>query len=647
AHLTVLALPTITQQPANTNVPPYGTASFRVTAIGTGSLSYRWQFNGTNLTNNGTTIAGATTNTLVLTNLLYASAGLYQVLVTDSVGTRVSQAASLGVMAKPVITNQPVSVTVAAGQTAMLSVGVDGSPPFYFRWRRNAQTLVPIGLPVLTLTNVVPTNGGTYDVVITNLAAAILGGTTYARSSNAYVTVVQPPTNQVVAPGTNVTLRAVVGGPISLTNRFWWLSNDTVIQAGSNASSNIFVLFTNDLVLTNVTSAQSGRYTFLLSNAVITTITNINTNTVPAVTNIVSVTNYPVPPAAFTANLVVGYPPMIGQQPSDQTVLAGDTVSFAVVATGSDPLGYQWIHNERVLAGQTGAGLTLSQVQAGQSGDYSVIVTNPAGSVTSRLAMLTVLMPPVIVQQPTNQNVDLGTNALFVVVAAGTAPLTYQWWYNGSNLLAGASDAALAITNVQSTNLGSYQVVVSNTLGVVTSLVATLSLPLPPSITQQPLDHNVLPGSNAVLVVAATGAAPLSYQWWFNATNVVPGGNGSTLTLTNVQWPNGGAYQVLVSNRMGVATSQTARLVVVTPELVKLEDVVMSSGTNQAVTIRFFGLAGLSYTVQYRDELNTGQWRKLTNVPPVEADQILGVEDWEAGGKPQRFYRIITPMGPP
>ena len=647
AHLTVLALPTITQQPVSTNVPPYGTASFRVTAIGTGSLSYRWQFNGTNLTNNGTTVVGATTNTLVLSNLLYDSAGLYQVLVTDSVGTRVSQAASLGVMAKPVITNQPVSMTVAAGQTAMLNVGVDGSPPFYFRWRRNAQTLVAFGSSVLTLTNVVPTNGGTYDVVITNLAAIILGGTTYARSSNAYVNVVQPPTNQVVPPGTNVTLRAIVGGPLNFTNRFWWLSNDTVIQAGSNNGSNIFGLFTNDLVLTNVTSAQSGRYTFLLSNAVINTITNINTNTVPAVTNIVSVTNYPVPPAAFTATLVVGYPPMIGQQPSDQTVLAGDTVSFVVVATGSDPLGYQWIYNEQVLAGQTGPGLTLNQVQASQSGDYSAIVTNPAGSVTSRLAMLTVLMPPVILQQPTNQSVDLGTNALFVVVAGGTAPLSYQWWYNGSNLLAGAGDGALAITNVQSTNLGSYQVVVSNALGVVTSLVATLSLPAPPSITRQPLDQNVLPGSNAVFVVVATGAAPLSYRWWFNATNAVTGGNGSTLTLTNVQWANGGGYQVLVSNRMGVAASQTARLVVVTPDQVKLQNVVLPAGPGQAVTISFFGLAGLSYTVQYRDELNTGNWLVLTNVAPSGVNQTLMVQDWEAAAKSQRFYRIVTPMQQP
>ncbi|MCX6904698.1 MAG: immunoglobulin domain-containing protein [Verrucomicrobia bacterium] len=649
AHLTVLPLPIITQQPVSTNVPPKGTASFRAAAIGTGPLSYQWQLNGTNVTNNGTTIVGATTNTLVLTNLLYDSAGAYQVLVTDSIGTRVSQAATLGVMQKPVITNQPPSVSVAVGQTAILSLGVDGTPPFYCRWRRNAQTLVPIGsnLVTLTLTNVVLTNGGTYDVVVTNLAAAILGGTAYAKSSNVYVNVVQPPTNQVAPPGTNVTLRAMVGGPISFTNRFWWFSNDTVIRTGSNGVGLNWILFTNDLVLTNVTAAQSGRYTFLLSNAVITSVTNVITNTLPWLTNMVSVTNYPVPPAAFTATLVVGYAPLIGQQPSNQTALAGTTVSFNVLATGSDPLGYQWQFNGQVLAGQTGPGLTLSQVQASQSGGYSVIVTNPAGGVTSQVAVLTVLFPPVILQQPTNQTVDVGTNAMFGVVADGTAPLTYQWWFNASNMLVGANDVTLLITNVQATNLGTYQVVVSNALGVITSLVATLSLPEPPAITQQPLDQNVLPGSNAVFGVVATGAEPLSYQWWFNATNAVTGGNGSTLTLTNAQWANGGGYQVLVSNRMGVATSQTASLVVVTSDQVKLQNVVMPAGPEQAVTIRFSGLAGLGYTVQYRDELNTGDWLVLTNVTPSGVNQTLTVQDWEAAAKPQRFYRIVTPMRQP
>ena len=629
AHLTVLPLPIITQQPVSTNVPPYGAATFRVSAIGTGPLSYRWQFNGTNVTNNGTTIAGATTNTLVLTNLLYDSAGLYQVLVTDSVGTRVSQAATLGVMQKPVITNQAVGVTVVVGQTIALSVGLDGTPPFYCRWRRNAQTLVPIGsnLLTLTLTNAVLTNGGTYDVIVTNLAAAILGGSTYAHSSNAYVNVVQPPTNQVVPPGTNVTLRALVGGPISFTNRFWWFSNDTVIRTGSNGAGLNWILFTNDLVLTNVTSAQSGRYTFLLSNAVITTITNINTNTVPAVTNVVSVTNYPVPPAAFTATLVVGYPPLIGQQPSNQTTVAGNTVSFNVAATGSDPLGYQWQFNGQVLAGQTGPGLTLSQVQASQSGGYSVIVTNPAGSVTSRVAVLTVLLPPVILQQPTNQAVDAGTNAVFVVVADGTPPLTYQWWFNATNWLAGATDVTVTITNVQATNVGSYQVVVSNAVGVVTSLVATLSFTRTNTAPRLAAiqDQVVKEGRKLTVRAVATDDDVPANQLMFSLGTGSPEGavvDSATGVFTwkprEFQGPSTNLISLIVSDNGVPALSATQTFAVVV--LDALPDFLVSLGSTNV-------LAGQSSTLPIQIETGIG----LSNLTCLMDCPTNLLGDWQLG----------------
>ena len=90
-------------------------------------------------------------------------------------------------------------------------------------------------------------------------------------------------------------------------------------------------------------------------------------------------------------------PPVIVTQPVASSVNAGATVAFSVVATGTAPLAYQWRRNGGFLAGQTNATLTLTQVQPANSGDYSVVVGNSAGSVTSALAALTVNTQPAFV----------------------------------------------------------------------------------------------------------------------------------------------------------------------------------------------------------------------------------------------------------
>ena len=130
------------------------------------------------------------------------------------------------------------------------------------------------------------------------------------------------------------------------------------------------------------------------------------------------------------------------------------------------------------LSGSTSSALALSNVQTNDAGSYSVVVTNLAGSVTSVVATLTVIVPPGITTQPQNQTVVLGQNAAFSVVASGTAPLSYQWRFNGT-ALSGSTSSALALSNVQTNDAGSYSVVVTNLAGSVASVVATLTVTTP------------------------------------------------------------------------------------------------------------------------------------------------------------------------
>ncbi len=98
-----------------------------------------------------------------------------------------------------------------------------------------------------------------------------------------------------------------------------------------------------------------------------------------------------------------------------------------------------------------------------------------SGAVTSVVATLTVLVPPTITRQPTNQSASLGANVTFSAAATGTPLRYFQWRFNETNLL-GKTSTSLVVTNVQLTNAGGYTVVVTNVGGSVTSQVATLTV---------------------------------------------------------------------------------------------------------------------------------------------------------------------------
>lgn len=179
----------------------------------------------------------------------------------------------------------------------------------------------------------------------------------------------------------------------------------------------------------------------------------------------------------FLAKLpaVVPVPPTITAQPQSQSVRAGSDATFAVTAAGTLPLNYQWRFFGTNLVQQTNATLFIPNVQAANEGDYTAVVANIAGSVTSSVARLTILLPPSIVIQPQSLTVIAGQNAVFNVGVTGTPPLALQWRLGTTNL-AGATSTTLNIPNAQPVNAGSYTVVVTNAQGAVTSSVATLTV---------------------------------------------------------------------------------------------------------------------------------------------------------------------------
>ena len=146
---------------------------------------------------------------------------------------------------------------------------------------------------------------------------------------------------------------------------------------------------------------------------------------------------------------------------------------------------------------------------------------------------------------------------------SSSGSLSYQWQFNGTNI-AGATNAALTLTNVQFTNAGVYTVIVTSGASSTTSSTAVLSVGLPPIIRVQPASQAVELNCSATFNVSAIGLNPMSYQWWKNG-QPLGGQTNSSLAISSVQVSNFGTYSVVVTNVLGATVSDLAVLAPASP----------------------------------------------------------------------------------
>lgn len=172
--------------------------------------------------------------------------------------------------------------------------------------------------------------------------------------------------------------------------------------------------------------------------------------------------------------------PGFAVQPASQTVTVGQPAAFSVKVTGTAPFTYQWQKNNADIGGANSSSYTTPATTIGDNGaTFRAIVTNSAGSATSASATLTVTSAPVapsISTQPANQTVTAGQTATFSVVAAGTAPLTYQWQKNNLNISGATSASYTTPPTVTGDSGASFRVKVANSVNSIMSNPATLTV---------------------------------------------------------------------------------------------------------------------------------------------------------------------------
>lgn len=154
--------------------------------------------------------------------------------------------------------------------------------------------------------------------------------------------------------------------------------------------------------------------------------------------------------------------------------------TFTVAATGAPPLRYLWGFNGSLIRGATNATLVISNVtQANVGTNYVAVVYNGQGYDVSDRATLRIAQPsiPIITQHPQSQTVARGATVSLSVSYTGTGPFYFQWRRNGVNI-AGATNEALSLTNIQPADAGDYTVVIHTDAGAALSDAAAVRVTL-------------------------------------------------------------------------------------------------------------------------------------------------------------------------
>ena len=198
--------------------------------------------------------------------------------------------------------------------------------------------------------------------------------------------------------------------------------------------------------------------------------------------------------------------PTITTQPQSQTACSGGSATFGVSAFSAGcTVSYLWYGPQGLISGATSTNYTINPVSAGNAGIYYAVASVIGSSRQSTNATLTVNVSPSITSQPQSVVINIGATAIFTVFATGTPAPSYQWHFNGTNSLTGATSSSYTISSAQPSNGGIYSVVVSNTCGSATSSNAILTV-------YTPYTFATLAGCSAVGSADGTGSAARFYN---------------------------------------------------------------------------------------------------------------------------------------
>lgn len=278
-------------------------------------------------------------------------------------------------------------------------------------------------------------------------------------------------------------------------------------------------------------------------------------------------------PVEFKVDLPLAFT----RQPADTVVGVGQTAVFSVRFRGNAPLGVQWYFNDVLIPGAVSTNLTLPNVSVSRAGRYRALARDRDGALSSGDAVLTVVEPPLLVQEPQDFQGVAGRSRLQLqAIVDGSDPKIHRWFRNGVPL-AVADSPVLDLGLLRESQAGTYQLVVTNLAGAATSRSVVVSVHLPPSLSASTGNVKAYEGETGQFSVTAAGSGQLEYRWFAGTTELV-GQNGSSLALEQLTRSHAGQISVVVANPFGSLTN-TYQL-----EVYPAPVPVVSTGTNLVQT---------------------------------------------------------------
>lgn len=444
--------PTITTQPVNASATPGGSATFSVAATGAPLPTvFQWQRmpadGSTGFVNlpNDATYSGVNTATLTVSNVATTmNNDQFRVIVSNYISPdATSNTVTLStVVSAPVFTSLA-STSFRATEAGTFTVTASGIPSPTFSISGQPSWL-SIGASTGVLSGTAPdTSGSPFTFTITANNGVSVNQTftlTVTPAVVAPVITVQP-VGGTIARGQNANFSVTATGTEPLVYQWW---KDGVALSGATSST---------LAIASAQAGNGGGYTVTVTNSANTATSGV-------------------------AFLLVNAPPVITVQPTAQTALTGNTVTFTVAATGTPAPSYQWRVNGRRIDNATSPTLTLSNVQALDAANYDVLVNNGVGGLVSSLAQLTVVTSasaPVITASPAPRTVVVGGSTTLTVGVSSASALNYQWRKSGV-AIPNANGPVYTLANVGSGDSANYDVVVSNSVGSATSSSAAVTV---------------------------------------------------------------------------------------------------------------------------------------------------------------------------
>ena len=354
--LPLVAPPQFVRQSQSQAVLRGSVVALTALAAPTGSCTYTWLKNGIPSFFAGSSDANGEPGITIL-QFSDGDVATYTCVASNSEGSVTSAPMVLSIAQPPQanapsLSQQPTSQTAVAGANISFSVIAGGTSPLSYQWRKGGVAISGATDSTLTLFNVGLAASGTYDVVVSNSAGSAISSGAVLTVTAPPLTITSQPVSRSASVGETVTLSAAAtlsgGGSIS----YQWRRNGINLAGATNAS----------LTLANLAAGDFGNYTVLISydgGSILSQVAQLGrTSATPAA-------------------------PAITRQPLGATLRTGGTLGLNVEASGTPDPTYQWRRNNTDIPGATAAALLSPNAPAG---DYTVVVSNASGSVTSATA---------------------------------------------------------------------------------------------------------------------------------------------------------------------------------------------------------------------------------------------------------------------